>query len=150
MSKLVKLALAFSLAGTASAYAADSAQKVLSDHVAAMGKANLNALMAGYSENAVVVAPPGIAPKLANSPQAAVLVGKANIRKLFAVLTDKDHAAGDASMVSTIETLKNGVLLLHWRQFPGTAKEVSGEDVFVIRRGKVDFQTILIDAPKTR
>ena len=38
--------------------------------------------------------------------------------------------------------------IMHWVQFGGTPKEVSGYDVFVIRGGKVVFQTVTVNAKK--
>ena len=37
---------------------------------------------------------------------------------------------------------------MQWVQNKGTAKEVSGYDVFVTRGGKVVFQTVTINAKK--
>ena len=37
---------------------------------------------------------------------------------------------------------------MRWVQFKGTPKEVSGYDVFVIRGGKVVFQTVTVNAAK--
>ena len=37
---------------------------------------------------------------------------------------------------------------MHWVQFKGTPKELSGTDVFVVRGGKVVFQTVTVNAAK--
>jgi hypothetical protein len=62
-----------------------------------------------------------------------------------AVLTNKDNAAGMASMTSTFEYKGSDVALMHWVQFDGTPKKVSGTDVWIIRNGKVVSQTVLVD-----
>jgi hypothetical protein len=36
---------------------------------------------------------------------------------------------------------------MHWVQFEGTPKKVSGTDVFVIRNGKVISQSVLVNPP---
>ena len=125
---------------------ADSAEVILNRHVAAMKAGDLAAVMADYADNALVIAPNGIAPGEANVAGFNVFDGKTNISKLFAVLTNKDNAAGMASMTTTYENKGSDVTLMRWVQFEGTPKKVSGTDVFVIRDGKVISQTVLVDA----
>jgi len=62
------------------------------------------------------------------------------------VLTGAGSIAGIRAMETTIEPLGGDVALLHWVQFRGTAKQVSGTDVFVVRGGKVVVQDIIVDA----
>jgi ketosteroid isomerase-like protein len=124
---------------------ADSAEVILNRHVAAMKAGDLAAVMADYADDALVIAPNGIAPGETNVAGFNVFDGKANISKLFAVLTNKDNAAGMASMTSTFEYKGSDVALMHWVQFEGTPKKVSGTDVWIIRNGKVISQTVLVD-----
>jgi hypothetical protein len=35
--------------------------------------------------------------------------------------------------------------IMHWVQFKGTSKEVSGYDVFVTRSGKIAYQTVVVN-----
>ena len=51
-------------------------------------------------------------------------------------------------MQVTYEKLSPDTTLMRWVQFKGTAKELSGHDVFVVRGGKIVFQTVSIDPPK--
>jgi ketosteroid isomerase-like protein len=124
---------------------ADSAEVVLNRHVAAMKASDPAAVMADYADDAVVIAPNGIAPGEPNVAGFNVFDGKANISKLFAVLAGKDNAAAMASMTTTYEKKGSDVTLMHWVQFDGTPKKVSGTDVWVIRNGKVISQTVLVD-----
>ena len=122
-----------------SALAADT--KVLDHHVANMKSGNLDGVLSDYAPDAVVVTPAGMV-----SPS-GVFVG-ADTRKLFSVLTDKDHVPGNKTMQTRYESAGPDTTIMHWVQFKGTPKEVSGYDVFVVRGGKVAFQTVIVDAPK--
>ena len=140
-------ASAASTADTAGDIAVDSAQVILDRHVAEMKAGNLEGVMADYADDALVIAPQGIVPGEANVAGFNVFDGKANISKLFAVLTNKDNAAGMASMTVTYEPKGSDATLMHWVQFKGTPQELSGSDVFVIRNGKVISQTVLVNPP---
>jgi ketosteroid isomerase-like protein len=134
-------------AATAPAAApADSAEVILDRHVAAMKAGDLEAVMADYADNALVIAPNGIVPGEVNVAGFNVFDGKANISRLFAVLTNEANAAGMASMTSTYEYKGSDVALMHWVQFAGEPNEVSGTDVWVIRDGKVISQSVLVNA----
>jgi len=139
-----------SAAATAAAAPADSAQVILDRHVAAMKAGDLEAVMADYADNALVIAPNGIAPGEANVAGFNVFDGKDNISKLFAVLTNKDNAAGMASMTTTYEFRGSDIVLMPWVQFKGEPNEVSGTDVWVIRDGKVQSQTVLLNPAPAR
>jgi len=128
-----------SILGVGSAAAADT--KVLDHHVANMRAANLEGVLSDYAPDAVVVTPPG----LANA--SGVFVG-ADTRKLFSVLTDKDHVPGIKTMQTRYESAGSDTTLMYWVQFKGTAKEVAGHDVFVVRGGKVVFQSVIVDPAK--
>jgi hypothetical protein len=134
-------------ADTAATSTADSAQVVLDRHVAAMKAGDLAAVMADYADNALVIAPHGVAPGEVDMGGFNVFDGRANISKLFAVLTNKDNAAGMASMTTTYEPRSSDVTLMRWVQFAGTPQELSGTDVFVIRDGKVISQAVLLNPP---
>jgi hypothetical protein len=129
---------------------ADSAQVILDRHVAAMKAGNPGAVLADYADNALVIAPNGIVPGETNVGGFNIFAGKANISRLFAVLTNKDNAAGMASMTTTYEPKGNDVTLMHWVQFAGTPKETVGTDVWVIRDGKVLSQTVLVNPPPAK
>jgi hypothetical protein len=130
--------LALTLA-TGSAIAADT--KVLDHHVANMKTGNLEGVLSDYAPDAVVVVPPG----LANAN--GVFVGP-ETRKLFSVLTDKDNLPGIKTMQTRYEIAGPDTTVMYWVQFKGTPKEVTGHDVFVVRGGKVVFQSVTVDPAK--
>jgi len=136
--KIAFAALALVLCVSAPAFAAD---KVLEHHVAQMKTGDLEAVLSDYAPNAVVVTPAGMI-----SPS-GVFIGK-DTRKLFSVLTKKENLPGNKTMQVTYETLAPDTTLMRWVQYKGTPKQMSGYDVFVIRGGKIVFQTVSIDPPK--
>ena len=126
--------------GTGAAWAAADT-KVLDHHVANMKSGHLEGVLSDYAPDAVVVAPAGMV-----TPD-GVFVGK-DTRKLFSVLTAKDNLPGNKSMETKYEPLGPDTTLMRWVQFKGTPKEVSGYDVFVVRGGKVVFQTVIVNPAK--
>jgi hypothetical protein len=64
-----------------------------------------------YADNALVIAPHGIAPGEVDMAGFNVFDGKANISRLFAVLTNKDNAAGMASMTTTYEPARGQIVV---------------------------------------
>jgi hypothetical protein len=145
MQTTLKMAALFLLAAPIVAHA-DDAKQVLDRHVAGMKKGDLEAVMADYADNAVVITPHGIAPGQKAASSVDVFPGKANARKLFSVLTDKDHVGGNRSMKTRYEDRGNDVTAMYWRQNQGTPQDVSGVDIFVIRDGKIAFQDVTVDA----
>ena len=134
------LSAAILVAMTASAWAgADT--KVLDHHVANMKLGNLEAVLSDYSPDVGIVTPAG-----AFSPDG--VVGGAEIRKLFTILTAKDNLPGNKTMQTKYQNAGADTSIMQWVQNKGTAKEVSGYDVFVTRGGKVVFQTVTINAKK--
>jgi hypothetical protein len=139
MSRTAYTVVLFSLLGGVGAFAADT--KVLDHHVANMKSGSLEGVLSDYAPDAVVITPPGMV------SASGVFVG-AETRKLFSVLTDKDHVPGNKSMRTRYESSGPDTTIMHWVQFKGTPKEVSGYDVFVVRGGKVVFQTVTLNATK--
>ncbi len=139
MSRTVYAIVLVSILGAGGAAATDN--KVLDHHVTNMKSGNLEGVLSDYASDAVVVTPPG----LANA--SGVFVGT-DTRKLFSVLTDKDHFPGNKTMQTRYETAGPDTTLMYWVQFKGTPKEVSGHDVFVVRGGKVVFQSVTVDPEK--
>ena len=130
------------------AHAQQTATQVLDHHVAMMKAGDLNGVMADYADDALLVAPHGIAPGQTDVSGNDVLAGKDNIRKFFAVLTDKDHVPGSRAMETRYESRGHDVVLMHWVQFKGTPQELKGTDTWVIRSGKVVVQIVTVEAPK--
>ena len=139
MNKIMHAAILSTLLSAGAAWAADT--QVLNHHVANMKSGNLEAVLSDYAPDAVVVTPAGMV-----TPN-GVFIGK-DTRKLFSVLTSKDSLPGNKTMQTKYEALGPDTTLMRWVQFKGTPKEVSGYDVFVIRGGKVVFQTVVVDAAK--
>jgi hypothetical protein len=140
MPKVTHAAILFALLGAAPAWAgADT--KVLDHHVANMKTGNLEGVLSDYSADTVVVTPAGMI-----TPD-GVFVGS-ELRKLFSVLTDKDHLPGNKTMQTHYQNAGADTSVMQWVQFKGTPKEVSGYDVFVVRGGKVLFQTVVVNAAK--
>jgi hypothetical protein len=144
MRALLTVSIVLTLAGTVPA--AQTATSVLDHHVAMMKQGNLDGVMSDYADDALVVAPHGIAPGQTNQSGNDVFAGKENVRKLFAVLTDKTHVPGSRAMETRYEPLGHDVVLMHWVQFKGTPQEVKGTDTWMIRNGKVLAQVVAIDA----
>jgi ketosteroid isomerase-like protein len=140
MLKTVHTAILLTLISAGAAYAAADT-KVLNHHVANMKTGDLNGVLSDYAPDAVVVTPAGMI-----TPD-GVFVGS-EIRKLFSILTDKDHLPGNKTMQTRYEGAGADTTVMQWVQFKGTAKEVSGYDVFVVRGGKVAFQTVIVNAAK--
>ena len=140
MNKITHAALLSTLlAFPGMAHAADT--KVLDHHVANMKSGDLEAVLSDYAPDAVIVTPSGMV-----SPN-GVFIGK-DARKLFSALTAKDSLPGNKTMETKYEPLSADTTLMRWVQFKGTPKEVSGYDVFVIRGGKVVFQTVTVNPAK--
>lgn len=115
--------------------------KILDHHVANMKSGNLEAVLSDYAPDAVVVTPAG-----AFSPD-GVFVGS-ETRKLFSILTGKDNLPGNKTMQTKYENAGTDTTIMRWVQFKGTAKEVSGYDVFVTRGGKIAYQTVVVNPAK--
>ena len=119
---------------------ADGVSMVLDHHVANMKSGNLDGVLVDYAPDAVVVTPAGMV-----SPS-GVFTGK-DVRKLFAVLTDKAHLPGNKTMQTRYQGISPDTSVMHWVQFKGGKQEVSGYDVFVVRGGKIAFQAVIVNPP---
>ena len=137
--KIVYAAVAFALLGASAAFAADN--KVLDHHVTHMKTGNLEEVLSDYAPNAVIVTPAGMI-----SPN-GVFIGK-DARKLFSVLTSKENLPGNKTMQTRYQNAGPDTSIMHWVQFKGTPKEISGYDVFVVRGGKIVFQTVTVNPTK--
>lgn len=127
------------LLGTAAAQAADTA--ILDRHVANMKSGNIDGIVADYAPDAVIVTPAGLA-----SPN-GIFVGK-DARKLFGVLAAPANLPGNKTMQTRYQDLGPGVTRMEWVQFKGQKNEVSGYDVFVVKGGKIAFQTVIVNPAK--
>ena len=135
--------LSLALGGATAASAATPTQ-VVEHHVAVMKKGDLAAIMSDYAPNTIVLAPPGLVRGQATKG-VGVFVGSKDARRVFATLTDKDHHPGVRTMETSVSPAGPDAARLRWVQFKGTAQQVSGEDIFVVRGGKIAYQAILPD-----
>ena len=110
---------------------------IMERHSAGVKAPNVEAVVADYADDAVLVTPPGMA-----SPT-GVYAGKAKVGEFFSWLTSPKNLPGPQRMVATTEMIAPGVVLFRWTQFKGTPQEVNGTDVFVIRGGKIVFQSVM-------
>ena len=110
-------------------------EAAIARHVTAVKAADLPGVMADYADDAILVAPPGVA------SEPGTLVGKQNVQKFFEWLYTPEVLPAAQSMVTTNEIVGPNTLLFRWTQFPGTPREVKGYDIFVFRAGKIVFQT---------
>lgn len=136
--KFAAAAIALSLSVCA-AQAADTA--LLDRHVANMKSGNVDGIVADYAPDAVIVTPAGMV-----SPS-GVFVGK-DAKKLFSVLAAPKNLPANKTMQTRYEDLGQGTTKMNWVQNKGTKDEVSGYDVFVVRGGKVAYQTVVVNAAK--
>jgi hypothetical protein len=139
MHKIMHAALLSTLLASPAWAAADT--KVLDHHVANMKSGNLEAVLSDYAPDAVVVTPAGMV-----SPD-GVFVGS-ETRKLFSVLAGKDSLPGNKTMQTKYQSAGADTSIMQWVQFKGTPKEISGYDVFVVRGGKIVFQTVVVNPAK--
>jgi len=138
----IMLALPLGLGGVSATCAATPSQ-VVEHHVAVMKKGDLAAIMGDYAANTVVIAPPGLV--RGQSPKGVGVFVGGDARRVFATLTDKDHHPGVRTMETSVSPGGPDVARLKWVQFKGTPQQVSGEDIFVVRGGKITYQAILPD-----
>jgi len=115
--------------------------KTLDHHVANMKSGNLEGVLSDYAPYAVVVVPAGMV-----TPD-GVFVGP-ETRTLFRFLTNKDNLPGNKTMQTRYQNVGPDTSIMHWVQYKGTPKEVSGYDVFVTRDSKIVFQTVIVNPAK--
>jgi len=129
------------MAGAGSPALAAADTKVLDHHVANMKAGNLEQVLSDYAPYSVVVVPAGMV-----TPD-GVFVGS-ETRTLFRFLTNKDNLPGNKTMQTRYQNVGPDTSIMHWVQYKGTPKEVSGYDVFVTRDGKIVFQTVIVNSAK--
>ena len=129
------------MAGAASPALAAADTKVLDHHVANMKAGNLEQVLSDYAPYSVVVVPAGMV-----TPD-GVFVGS-ETRTLFRFLTNKDNLPGNKTMQTKYQNVGPDTSIMHWVQYKGTPKEISGYDVFVTRDGKIVFQTVIVNSAK--
>src|SRR5215472_14479490 len=131
-------------------HAADDAQTLAQRHVDVIRTGDVEKLVADYADDAVALTPPGLfSSRPAN--EEGIAQGKAELRKLFALLCGPKYFIAVKGMDARIERISDTVAILHWVQFKGTPQQLSGMDVFVTKNGKITTQWLgpgTPDAPK--
>jgi len=141
--------LAASGPGPAAAYdAALTPRQSVERHIKGMQTANMDMAVETYAEDAIVMTPPGAFPPGTKSLAPGIAIGKSEIRKFFTSLVSQDHGAAAKGMVWQLDTAPQGGIIMHWTQLKGTPQQVDGIDVFMVRDGKILFQSIGLNAPK--
>ena len=136
MLKLTLGALAAATIATAAQAATPSPTEIVNRHMEAASKRDVNALMADYADDAVVL-------------QAGTAVqGKAAIRALFERLFPANPPAGGApgalGKITPSKVWEEGnVGFVSWTM--GTA--TNGTDEFIVRDGKIAVQAVFIGGP---
>jgi hypothetical protein len=110
---------------------------IMTRHSDTVKGADVDGIMADYADDAILVTPPGMV------TPTGVYAGKPKVREFFTWLTSPEILPGPKSMVSTTEMMAPDTVLFRWTQFKGTPQEVNGTDVFVIRNGKIVFQSVM-------
>jgi ketosteroid isomerase-like protein len=109
--------------------AASMTEEVLGKHLTAFGSGNVDAILANYAEDAVIMVP------------GATMRGHKDIRPMFEGLVAEFGQPG-----VTFEMLNQGVdgdvALIVWKAETGKAVYDLGTDTFIIRDGKIVQQTV--------
>src|SRR6185437_2750669 len=135
-------------AQSAAAHPAVTPRQVVELHIKGMQAGNATMAAEPYAEDAVVMTPPGSFPPGTKSLEPGIAIGKANIRKFFASLLNADHGVAAKGMIWHLDVTPQGGVVMHWTQLKGTPQQVDGIDMFMVRDGKIVFQSIGLNAPK--
>ena len=104
-----------------------TAQEVFAHHGQALGAADLDGIVADYSDDALFITPKG------------VKQGKAGVREGFVqLLADLP----DATWELPTQIYADDILLLEWKADARTNRVVDGIDTFVFRDGLIRVQTV--------
>jgi len=143
---MAALAAGLALAGAAATAHAQSAAlspaDIVNRHMAAAGKGDVDALLADYADDAVVLV------------GGKATQGKAAIRAVFAGMFANRPAAGAAASappgggMKTLAVWQEGdVGFVSWQRGAGGPNPVNGEDAFVVKNGRIEVQTVFTGLP---
>ena len=110
---------------------AGSPEQIVNHHMSAAGSGRVDELMSDYADDAVLISPD------------AVLKGKQAIRGLFQTLMTPGPAALAPIDVKK-RVFEGDVGYVTWIQNAGKPDEQKGSDTFVIRNGKIVYQTVMM------
>jgi ketosteroid isomerase-like protein len=117
---------------------------VVEHHVASMKSGDLAAIMSDYAEDTVVITPEGLVSSQTPASGAGVYSGVDAAKLVFATLTKPGNMEAVRGMETRIEPKGDNIVFLNWTQSKGTKNEVSGQDIFIIRNNKIEFQDIIV------
>jgi ketosteroid isomerase-like protein len=105
------------------------AKSVVEHHLEALQAADLDATLADYAEDAIVIT------------NGTVFEGHDGLRSLFGPALEAMFAPAESSFTLDSLTAKDGYAMIEWHmEFPG-GTVTFGTDTFVVRDGKIVFQT---------
>ena len=122
-----------------------SPQAVVEQHVQAMKTGDIGIIMRDYADDAVVITPQGLVSDQTPKTGPGVFSGVADAQRVFATITQPANMDAVKGMERRIEPKGEDIVFLHWTMSKGTADELSGVDVFVVRDSKIEFQNIIFN-----
>lgn len=123
--------------------AARTPVEVVQHHVDVIKEADMEGLMIDYAQDTVVITPEGMVPGQYPEAGPGVFVGYDQAEDVMEFLTSDEMIVAVRSMVARIEPIGDTVAILHWTQFEGTPQEVQGQDVFIVKDGKITMQYLV-------
>jgi hypothetical protein len=105
----------------------DTPQQVFQRHVTALLDGDLDAIVADYSPDALVLTPTG------------TYQGVEQIRSLYAEMS---QALPQVALEASVTVFADDALLLHWTADSALHSVPDGIDTFVFREGRIQLQTI--------
>ena len=139
MIKTARLILLTAVAGAALLHAADDSEVLARRHVDLIKVGSVDKLVADYAEDGVALTPPGLYGSGPASEE-GIAAGKAEIKKLFDMLCGPKYFTAVKSMHAQFQKVNANVTIMRWKQFEGTPDEVTGEDIFITKDGKITTQ----------
>ena len=110
----------------------EQTEAVLNHHLQSFGAGDVSAIMADYTENSVVVLPNG------------VLRGKSQIKGLFEALVTEFGKPGVIFNL-TNTTLAGDIAYITWNAETPDNSYKYATDTYVVKRGKIAYQTVAFD-----
>lgn len=138
MFAVMALVAAFVMAGSQQVQAheknmSEMTKKVLDDHLTDFGSGNVDAIVANYAEDAVIMAP------------GKTMRGHAEIRPMFEGLV-KEFGQPGVTFEMLNSDVNGEIALIVWKAETGKALYELGTDTFIIRNGKIVRQTVAAKA----
>jgi ketosteroid isomerase-like protein len=110
-------------------------EQVVTHHLDAFTRHDLDAVLSDYAEDAIFIAPK------------QTVQGKAALRKMFEAFFANGDGKTPAPMFEAKVTAEGDVGYEHWVMNPGKPGSLEGIDAFVVRHGKILFHTVVSVGP---